>query len=211
MASQDYWNTVATATGLLSAKVFGLHVLTTRTRIMTGQFKTPEDNTIGKLPLLPAIFKVALCCFGPTFKDPSRLTGCAGNSVENEPYMLLLAVVMGLARTPPENAGKLLMAYVALRYVHMLTYLAGVQPWRGSLVHCRAGFVDLLRRQAAGAVNLTSQHKPDLPPLPIPLLTVPFSIPLRFTGTPWRLRRVECDCTTAHTNRRVAECQGLWP
>eukprot|EP00754_Rhynchopus_humris_P009154 Rhum_TRINITY_DN13943_c0_g1::Rhum_TRINITY_DN13943_c0_g1_i1::g.65607::m.65607/K00799/GST, gst; glutathione S-transferase len=122
----DYVNVLAGATGLLGAKLAVSHLLTARTRFITSNFKVAEDARDS--PLKP-VFAVLLGAFGPAI-PLERLLGVVSNSLENEPAFLLMALLLHLTGDATASDVTLVKAFVALRFVHALTYIAAVQPFR---------------------------------------------------------------------------------
>ena len=126
--SDTYVNTVAGVTGFLGLKLAVTHLLTIRTRLLTTSFKTAEDSTDIPAPLV-ALFKVLLGAYGPP-QDMARLQGCVSNSLENEPQLLAMALMLGLSGKANDTDVLLLKVFAAMRFIHFVTYLLAVQPFR---------------------------------------------------------------------------------
>ena len=122
----DFVNVLAGASGLLGAKLAVSHLLTARTRAITSTYKATEDRGDWALK---SIFKVLLGAYGPAV-PLERLLGVVSNSLENEPAFLLMALMLHLTGGASASDVTLVKAFVALRFVHALTYIAAVQPFR---------------------------------------------------------------------------------
>eukprot|EP01059_Diplonema_ambulator_P015286 TRINITY_DN26393_c0_g1_i1.p1 TRINITY_DN26393_c0_g1~~TRINITY_DN26393_c0_g1_i1.p1 ORF type:complete len:146 (+),score=28.12 TRINITY_DN26393_c0_g1_i1:84-521(+) len=143
----DYNSTLGKAAGLLGLKMCVCHLLTVRTRVMTSVYKRKEDTTIH--PAIGTMFKVLLCGYGPSV-EINGLLGVVSNSVENEPFWFAIFLMIGLTKQTTQNHIKLIWGYVLCRYLHALTYLLGVQPYRafsfvGGLAMTLVGAVELIR------------------------------------------------------------------
>lgn len=109
--------------------LFALFLKTTLTsviqvlsRLRAGAFLLPED--------------AALMQRKPVAAEASFVQRCANvwrNDVENLPLFLMLALSYTLLGASLESARLLFGIYVALRYMHTLVYLRGLQPWRALL------------------------------------------------------------------------------
>lgn len=89
------------------------------------------------LPEDAALFRIK-----PQAAESPFVQRCANvwrNDVENLPLFIALALSYVLLGAPPESAQALFAAYVALRYLHTMVYLCGLQPWR-MLAYC-AGLI----------------------------------------------------------------------
>eukprot|EP01060_Flectonema_neradi_P026949 TRINITY_DN36597_c0_g1_i1.p1 TRINITY_DN36597_c0_g1~~TRINITY_DN36597_c0_g1_i1.p1 ORF type:complete len:147 (+),score=26.43 TRINITY_DN36597_c0_g1_i1:72-512(+) len=124
----SYNETLAKGAGLLTLKMVVSHLATVRTRIMTADFKADEDHGIAK-PVLN-LFKVLLGAYGPTFENPKRLLGIVNNSVENEPFWFAVALMLGQTGKANDTDSKLILAYVACRFIHAFCYIFAIQPFR---------------------------------------------------------------------------------
>jgi glutathione S-transferase len=101
-------------------------------RLRARTFLLPED--------------AALLRVRPVAAEANIVQRCAWvwrNDVENLPLFLALALAFVLAGAPASSAALFFTLYVALRYLHTLAYLLGLQPWRailflGSLATCWA-------------------------------------------------------------------------
>ena len=128
MQNEAFLTVLAGVTGLLGVKLAVTHLLAVRTRLMTSQFKTAEDST--HMPwILVAMFKLLLGAFGPKF-DQTRLQGITSNTLENEPFLLLMALMLGLTGLAQDHDILMLKAYAALRFAHAFFYLFAIQPFR---------------------------------------------------------------------------------
>ena len=123
-----YLIALSQAVGLLTLKIVVTHLLTVRTRMMKVTYKAKEDNSMPG-PVV-AIFKLLLGAYGPTFESADRLLAVAGNAVENEPFWFAASLMLEYAGKAKDTDVNLIWAYVALRYIHALAYIVGVQPWR---------------------------------------------------------------------------------
>ena len=123
----DFMTTLAGVTGLLTTKLAVTHLLTVRSRLIQGEFKATEDHSIPG-PLVQ-LFKITLGAYGPPV-DIKRLLGVVSNSIENEPQLLFMGLLLGLTGHATANDTKLVKAYAALRMVHFISYLLALQPWR---------------------------------------------------------------------------------
>lgn len=97
-------------------------VIQVLSRLRAGAFLLPED--------------AALMRRKPVAAEASFVQRCANvwrNDVENLPLFLMLALSYTLLGASLESARLLFGMYVALRYVHTLVYLRGLQPWRALL------------------------------------------------------------------------------
>ena len=126
--SNTYMNTVAGVTGLLGLKLAVTHLLTIRTRLLTSSYKVGEDSTDIPAPLV-ALFKVLLGAYGPP-QDMARLQGCVSNSLENEPQLLAMALMLGLSGKANDKDVLMLKVFAVMRLIHFVTYLLAVQPFR---------------------------------------------------------------------------------
>eukprot|EP00754_Rhynchopus_humris_P009155 Rhum_TRINITY_DN13943_c0_g1::Rhum_TRINITY_DN13943_c0_g1_i2::g.65609::m.65609/K00799/GST, gst; glutathione S-transferase len=122
----DFVNVLAGASGLLGAKLAVSHLLTARTRAITSTYKATEDRGDWALK---SIFKVLLGAYGPAI-PLDRLLGVVSNSLENEPAFLLMALLLHLTGDATASDVTLVKAFVAFRFVHALTYVVAVQPFR---------------------------------------------------------------------------------
>eukprot|EP01061_Rhynchopus_euleeides_P027746 TRINITY_DN4512_c0_g1_i1.p1 TRINITY_DN4512_c0_g1~~TRINITY_DN4512_c0_g1_i1.p1 ORF type:complete len:176 (+),score=72.03 TRINITY_DN4512_c0_g1_i1:72-530(+) len=126
-SKQDYLRVLAGVTGILGLKLLLTHVLTVRSRLIQREFKVPEDGN-AKGPAL-AVFKAVLCAHGAPV-EIKRLLGVVSNSVENEPQLLFMGLMLGLTGHATANDALLLKAYASLRIVHFISYLLALQPFR---------------------------------------------------------------------------------
>lgn len=88
-------------------------------RFRTGSFSAPEDAKWAGVRLAPA--------------DGGLVQRCSNvwrNDTENLPLFLALALGYVLLGASQESASMLFALYVALRYMHTVAYLRGLQPWR---------------------------------------------------------------------------------
>ncbi|KAJ9448166.1 hypothetical protein DIPPA_12342 [Diplonema papillatum] len=117
-----YTDNLKLVTGVLTIKMMAMHVLTIRARVGSQDYKTSEDALFGFLtPLMRA---------GPGI-PLERLLGIVRNSIENEPFFLLVAFALQLFSTPPQAYATYLQAYAATRCLHAVSYLLKLQPFRG--------------------------------------------------------------------------------
>eukprot|EP01061_Rhynchopus_euleeides_P000947 TRINITY_DN10688_c2_g2_i1.p1 TRINITY_DN10688_c2_g2~~TRINITY_DN10688_c2_g2_i1.p1 ORF type:complete len:149 (+),score=68.52 TRINITY_DN10688_c2_g2_i1:58-504(+) len=123
----DFMNTLAGVSGVLATKLAVTHLLTSRTRSMISQYKAAEDASMPG-PLLQ-LFKVLLGAYGPQL-ELSRLLGVVSNSIENEPQLLFMALLLNLTGHATDNDTLLLKVYATLRMVHFISYLLALQPFR---------------------------------------------------------------------------------
>jgi len=122
----NYFGTLSLAAGCLATKVIAVHLLTARTRLMTGiNAGGPKDSDNWLLPIL----KTALVCTGSDFGGAAfveRAERVGKNCGENEPFFLALATVVGLAGNVPATLGvSLIKMYTVSRVSHTVVYLLG--------------------------------------------------------------------------------------
>jgi uncharacterized MAPEG superfamily protein len=99
-------------------------------RMRIGAFPNPEDSKLMRRPSVTA--------------EAPFVQRCANvwrNDLENLPLFLFLALAYVLLGADAATAKTLFAAYVAMRYLHTVCYLAALQPWRGlaytaSLIIC---------------------------------------------------------------------------
>ena len=126
--SDIYMNTVAGVTGLLGLKLVATILLMTRTRLIREEYKAPEDSTDVPAPMR-AFFRLGVVAYGPP-QDLARLNGCMSNSLENEPQLLAMALMLGLSGKATDTDVLMLKVFAAMRFIHFVTYLLAVQPFR---------------------------------------------------------------------------------
>eukprot|EP00659_Diplonema_papillatum_P014347 gene14347-22010_t len=129
--STEYRDALAKCTALLSLKLCATHLLTVRQRMMESNYKVSEDNAIGDSSfgkVLVGIFQGMLLAWGPKADSVQRMTNIAQNTIENEPMWFAVALMTYLR--DPTASVDLLWAYVACRFVHSITYLFELQPFR---------------------------------------------------------------------------------
>jgi uncharacterized MAPEG superfamily protein len=122
--NSDYGAALTMGAACLAIKITVVHLLTARSRLMTGAFAQPQDKTNAIDPLL----KVSLVCVGPDFGVDfcPRSERIAKNCAENEPFFLVLATVAGLSGSVPAALGvTLIKTYTAARCAHTVVYLCG--------------------------------------------------------------------------------------
>mmetsp|Transcript_8331 Transcript_8331/g.25731 ORF Transcript_8331/g.25731 Transcript_8331/m.25731 type:complete len:162 (-) Transcript_8331:239-724(-) len=128
MSVSTFDQALAKGAALLALKVAGVHFLTIRERLLSGDMTTgraalwKEDTEIPK-PVAIA-FKTAFLAFGPSLATVSRFNGCQGNANENEPYFMLMA--LGLARSGlpiPTWGATAIYTYVAARFAHTFIFI----------------------------------------------------------------------------------------
>lgn len=88
-------------------------------RFRSRSFSAPEDARWAGVPLAAAESGLVQRC-GSVWR----------NDTENLPLFLALALCYVLLGASLASAGWLLALYVALRYMHTVVYLRGLQPWR---------------------------------------------------------------------------------
>ena len=128
MQNEAFLTVLAGVTGLLGAKLAVTHMLAVRTRLMTSEYKTAEDSTSMPGPLL-AVMRLLLGAFGPKF-DQTRLQGITSNILENEPFLLLMGLMLGLTGFAQDHDILMLKAYAVVRFAHFFFYLFAIQPFR---------------------------------------------------------------------------------
>lgn len=106
----------------LFAKTTATSVLQVVSRLRTRTFLLPEDA---------ALMRTRPVAAEATFVQ--RCTNVWRNDMENLPLFLALALTYVLLGASLESAQWLFAAFVALRYVHTVVYLRGLQPWRALL------------------------------------------------------------------------------
>lgn len=97
-------------------------VLQVSTRLRSRMFTLPEDAALMRVKARreEAVFV-------------QRCANVWRNDVENLPLFLVLALSYVLLGGTADSAAPLFAGYVALRYMHTLAYLRGLQPWRALL------------------------------------------------------------------------------
>lgn len=94
-------------------------VLQVAARFRTRSFSAPEDAKWAGVRLAPAEGGLV-----------QRCSNVWRNDTENLPLFLALALSYVLLGASQEVASRLFALYVALRYLHTVVYLRGLQPWR---------------------------------------------------------------------------------
>ncbi|MAM86211.1 MAG: glutathione metabolism protein [unclassified Hahellaceae] len=117
MDQAQYWYAVATV--LLFFKMFAISAYQGFHRITKLTFKTPEDAAlVGR--------KVA----EDELPQVQRAAKAWLNDLENIPIFLALGVAYIWVGASPDMAIWLFMGFTGARYLHTLSYLMGLQPWR---------------------------------------------------------------------------------
>eukprot|EP01060_Flectonema_neradi_P019730 TRINITY_DN2705_c0_g1_i12.p2 TRINITY_DN2705_c0_g1~~TRINITY_DN2705_c0_g1_i12.p2 ORF type:complete len:147 (+),score=17.87 TRINITY_DN2705_c0_g1_i12:63-503(+) len=109
--------------GILVLKMMLMHYLTVRARLMSGRHKWSEDTRTAQ-SIIGDTMKVLTLCWGPKI-DVDRLVGVVHNSVENEPFFLVAASMLG------GGHDDLMWAYCIARCLHAFFFLVQLQPFRG--------------------------------------------------------------------------------
>jgi len=137
-----------TASAVLATKIGIVHLLTVRSRIMSGALVQSSDD---KNYLVPPL-KVILGCYGSDFGGVTfveRGERIAKNCAENEPFFIGLATAAGLSAVVPFGIGiDLIYAFTIFRCLHTGIYLVGdkvnsafrAASWVGALA-CTLGMV----------------------------------------------------------------------
>lgn len=123
---QTYMSSLFTASAVLAAKMGVIHLLTVRSRLMSGTLAQPFDK-LGTF--VSKVFKVVFCCYGSDLGGVAmveRAERIAKNCAENEPFFLSLATAAGLSGVVPFGLGiQFLHAYTAFRCLHTGVYILG--------------------------------------------------------------------------------------
>eukprot|EP00545_Synedropsis_sp_CCMP1620_P012388 CAMPEP_0119012850 /NCGR_PEP_ID=MMETSP1176-20130426/7661_1 /TAXON_ID=265551 /ORGANISM="Synedropsis recta cf, Strain CCMP1620" /LENGTH=168 /DNA_ID=CAMNT_0006965885 /DNA_START=28 /DNA_END=532 /DNA_ORIENTATION=+ len=125
LKQNNYFSVLSTASAVLATKIALVHLASVRTRLMTdnGSQLNDDKNALGPL------FKIILCCRGPHFgglEFITRVERIAKNCAENEPFVLVMAAVGGLAGSVPVCVGvPLIKIYTAARCAHTVVFLMG--------------------------------------------------------------------------------------
>ena len=115
--------------GILVLKMMLMHFLTIRARYMSNRHKWQEDARTAQ-SLVGDTIKVLTLCWGPQI-DVDRLSGVVSNSIENEPFFLIAASMLG------GGSDDLMWAYCIARCLHAFFFLVKLQPFRG-IAYCVA-------------------------------------------------------------------------
>ncbi|HJV76070.1 MAG TPA: MAPEG family protein [Noviherbaspirillum sp.] len=94
-------------------------VLQVAARFRARSFSAPEDAKWAGVRLAPVEGGLV-----------QRCSNVWRNDTENLPLFLALALSYVLLGASQEAASRLFALYVALRYLHTVVYLRGLQPWR---------------------------------------------------------------------------------
>lgn len=111
----DYNAAVAQTAGIFSLKIFAVHMLTIRARLMRSDFttETAKDDKWWHVSLLPLKM---LLCHGPLGHKADFFERLGKNCAENESFFLVLALALGA--TSANKPGKILGAEAA-SWVHL--------------------------------------------------------------------------------------------
>ena len=122
---QTYMNSLFTASAVLAAKIGFVHLLTVRSRFMSGKTAQKNDKDI----FLAPVFKAFLVCFGADLGGAElveRAERIAKNCAENEPFFLSLATVAGLSGAVPFGLGiQFIRSFTISRCLHTGIYMLG--------------------------------------------------------------------------------------
>jgi uncharacterized MAPEG superfamily protein len=103
----------------LTAKATGLSLLQVVARLKARTFPIPEDARLMKI--------------APSGQEAPFVARCANvwrNDVENVPLFLTAALGFTLLGGGARQAAWLFGLFVAVRFIHTIVYLRGLQPWR---------------------------------------------------------------------------------
>lgn len=104
---------------LLFLKMFALSLMQGYHRIGKRQFPNPEDAAVvGRRPVTEDLPEV------------QRAQRAWRNDLENIPVFFALGLIYVLVDASPQAAPSLFVTFTASRYVHSVTYLLALQPWR---------------------------------------------------------------------------------
>ncbi|KAL1524106.1 hypothetical protein AB1Y20_019016 [Prymnesium parvum] len=138
--SETFNKALVKVAGALAIKIGVLHVLTARSRVMSGNASSgrpmawEEDAKIADVA--KSAFKVLLGAYGPTIST-ERLVGVVHNAVENEPFFLALGAAVAIAGNPPAWGATALYAFCIGRFAHMAIFITevpeSVKPYKAML------------------------------------------------------------------------------
>ncbi|MBY0573046.1 MAG: MAPEG family protein [Undibacterium sp.] len=94
-------------------------VLQVLSRIKSKRYLLPEDAGLWNIAVV-----------GSESLFVQRCANVQRNDTENVPLFLALALTYVLLGASVQSAQWLFFSYVAIRYLHTVIYLRGVQPWR---------------------------------------------------------------------------------
>jgi len=126
--SSNYTTALGHVTGTLAMKVGVLHLLTVRSRFITGDQKSGKEGGVvqpaetAMAPVVISLFKLVLGAFGPTYPT-QKLCQLVNNAKENEPFFLAVATAIAVGGNPPAWGATALYTYCASRCVHMFMYI----------------------------------------------------------------------------------------
>ncbi|KAI8847032.1 hypothetical protein BC829DRAFT_490976 [Chytridium lagenaria] len=146
--SDPVFQTYAKTSTLLLLKSVGLGLSVVCSRLWFNSYGTPEDRvfptilnffTGGRWAPVKTINDkknvdvIVSSESGYTHPVVKRVSACHANDIENVPILVLLgALYVTVVRPAPAQATRLLWTLVVARYAHTLSYLFGVQPFRGT-------------------------------------------------------------------------------
>jgi len=120
-----FLSTLCGSSSILAARMCVIHLLTARTRVMSGLGAHTHDAKNALNPVL----KIALCCYGTDFGGMEFVQRCeriAKNCTENEPFFLILAASCYLSGVVPEELGaKIVSTFTIARIAHTGVFLMG--------------------------------------------------------------------------------------
>ena len=129
MSTMSFNEAIGWAAAVCATKAVVMHLLQTRSRLITGDMKTGRitawvEDTMIPEPII-ALFKLAMGTSLGGAVPIDRLGGVAQNNAQNEPYFLLLSGALALAGSAPANGVDLIKYYVYARLVHNAAFLNG--------------------------------------------------------------------------------------
>jgi len=125
--SSNYITALGHVAGALTIKVGVLHLLTVRSRLITGDVKSGKEGGVTQpaetamSPACVTLFQLALGAFGPTLAT-QKLVQIVNNAKENEPFFLAVATAIAVGGSPPAWGATGLYTYCAGRFAHMFLF-----------------------------------------------------------------------------------------
>lgn len=145
---QTYMSSLFTASAVMAAKIGVVHLLTVRSRFMSGKPAQTWDKDL----FLAPVFKAVFVCFGSDLGGAAfveRAERIAKNCAENEPFFLSLATAAGLSGAVPFGLGiQFIRGFTILRCLHTGVFMLGENvntffragPWVSGL-SCTFGLI----------------------------------------------------------------------
>lgn len=125
----DFPKVVLLGAGVFGLKMFAVHFLSVRRRIVAKDAAHPEDAESTVYEGLMTVFKPLMGAYGPALVSDERLQTYARNCVQHELPVLTVALAAA-PLGPPAWMGTALAVFIGGRVAHGVFFLTGSQPFR---------------------------------------------------------------------------------